>query len=110
MFASSAGDDIPLLVERSLYGFLYADAGSDWGHRHLLLLQDEPLDGGSGGFTDDTGATGSEGYLGVGTAGAADGSYRAYDDVETFPVQYNAVFLIIDPVPDAGCAYEVLER
>lgn len=101
--------DVPFLVERSLYGFLYADAGSNWGHRRLVLLQDEPLAGGPGGFTDDAGEPGREGYLGVGTAGASDGSYAVFDDTDTFPVQRNAVFLMIDPVPDAGCAYELVE-
>lgn len=109
VYASSGGRQIRLPIERSLYGFLYEDSDSGWGHRHLVLLQDEPLDGGSGGYTDDTGTPGREGYLGVGTAGASDGSYSVFDDTATFPVQRNTVFLFIDPVPDEGCAYEIVD-
>ena len=109
VFASSGGDDIRLPVERAIYGFVYDDAGSAWGHRHLMLLQDRPLRRDSGGFVDDAGPAGSEGYLGVGSAGANDGSYRVFDDAEGFPVQRNVVVLIIDPVPGDGCGYELEE-
>ncbi len=106
VFASSPGTDIPLPIERAIYGFIYDDAGSAWGHRHLMLLQDEPLRGGSGGYTNDAGGDDSEGFMGVGTAGSMDGGYAAFDDVETFPVQRNVVMLFIDPVPGDACGYE----
>lgn len=106
VFASSGGDDIRLPVERAVYGFLYDDAGSAWGHRHLMLLQDAPLSG-DGGFVDDAGPAGSEGFIGVGTAGANDGGYPIFD-AEDFPVQRNVVVLLIDPVPDAACRYEIV--
>jgi len=107
--AVTGDGDIRLPVERSLYGFLYADAGSRWGHRRLLLLQDEPVGGGSGGFRNDTGAAHSEGFLGLGTAGARDGSYSVLDGARSYPVQRNVVLLMIDPVAGAACGYDVLE-
>ena len=109
VFASSGTDDIRLPVERAIYGFLYDDSGSTWGHRHLMLLQDEPVTGGGGGFDDDAGPTGTEGYLGVGTAGANDGSYAAFADPGSFPTQRNVVVLLIDPVPGDACGYELRE-
>ena len=109
VFASSGGDDVRLPVERAIYGFLYEDAGSAWGHRHLMLLQDRPLDRDVGGFADDSGPVGSEGFIGVGSAGVNDGSYAAFEDVEGFPVQRNVVVLIVDPVAGGGCDYELEE-
>ena len=106
IYAVSAGE-VRAPIARAVYDFLYADAGSDWGHRRLLLLQDEPLDGGPGGFDDDAGTVGREGFIGVGTAGATDGGYPVFEDTGTFPVQRNVVVLLIDPVPDEGCAYDV---
>lgn len=107
VFASSPVPDIPLPVERAIYGFIYDDSGSAWGHRHLMLLQDAPLAGDSGGFTDDAGDAGSEGFIGVGTAGATDGTYAAFENVADFPVQRNVVLLMIDPVPEGACDYEI---
>jgi len=107
--AITGSGDIRLPIERSLYGFLYADAGSGWGHRRLLLLQDEPVGEGAGGFLNDTGATDSEGFLGLGSAGARDGSYSVLDGARTYAVQRNVVLLMIDPVPDAGCGYDLTE-
>ena len=109
VFASSGADDIRLPVERAIYGFLYDDSGAAWGHRHLMLLQDEPVTGGGGGFDDDAGPTGSEGFIGVGAAGANDGSYAAFADTGTFPTQTNVVVLLIDPVPGDACGYELRE-
>jgi len=108
LHAVTGDGDIPLLVERSLYGFLYADSGSDWGHRRLLLLQNEPLEGVGGGFLNDAGSADSEGFLGLGTAGARDGSYSVLDGARSYAVQSNVVLLMIDPVADADCGYDVI--
>ena len=102
-FASSPGTTIPMPVERAIYGFIYNDAGSAWGHRHLVLLQDQSATGG-GGFINDRGSAASEGFLGIGNAGVTDGSYSNFDPVR-FPVQQAVVFMLFDPTSDAACNY-----
>lgn len=104
-FASSPGTTIPMPVERAIYGFIYNDAGSAWGHRHLVLLQDQSVSGG-GGFTNDRGSAASEGFLGIGNGGVSDGSYSLFNPV-TFPVQQIVVFMMFDPTPDAACNYTI---
>lgn len=94
------------LIEDAIYGWLYDDAGSDWGHRVTMLLQDKTLSGDSG-FNNDRGSADSEGFMGIGLAGRGDGSYTVFDGA-TFPSQWNVVWLVIDPAPDPACNYSLL--
>lgn len=55
----TTGDSIPLPVERSIYMWMYTDAGSSWGHRHAILWYP---------YKDDSGPAGMEGFLGIGRA------------------------------------------
>lgn len=55
----TTADSIPLAVERSVYGWMYDDSGSSWGHRHALLHTI---------FNDNSGPSGSEGFMGIGQA------------------------------------------
>ena len=55
----TSGSNIPLPIERSIYMWMYDDAGSSWGHRHAILWYP---------YTDNSGAPGSEGFLGIGRA------------------------------------------
>ncbi len=55
----TSGTSIPLPVERSVYGWIYDDASSAWGHRIACLF---------GPFTNNFGVAGSEGFMGIGRA------------------------------------------
>ena len=50
---------IPLPVIRSVYMWMYDDAGSAWGHRHAILWYP---------YNDNSGLGGMEGFLGIGRA------------------------------------------
>lgn len=54
-----SGGMIPLPVERSVYNWLYDDAGSSWGHRYAILYYP---------YNDNGGESGKEGFLGIGRA------------------------------------------
>jgi len=55
----TSGSSISLPLERAVYGWIYDDAGSGWGHRHAILWYP---------YNDNGGFTGSEGFLGIGRA------------------------------------------
>jgi len=55
----TSGTSIPLPVERSVYNWMYDDAGSSWGHRHAILWYP---------YTDNSGPAGMEGFMGIGRA------------------------------------------
>ncbi len=57
VLVSTGGIAIP--VERSVYMWMYDDAGSGWGHRHAILWYP---------YHDNSGAPGMEGLLGIGRA------------------------------------------
>ncbi len=50
---------IPLPIERSVYMWMYEDAGSSWGHRHMLLWYP---------FNENSGSASAEGFMGLGRA------------------------------------------
>ncbi|MBK7105505.1 MAG: T9SS type A sorting domain-containing protein [Ignavibacteriae bacterium] len=54
-FVQSNGT-VPLPVERSVYNWIYNDAGSSWGHRQTCFAT----------FNDNHSANGSEGFIGIG--------------------------------------------
>jgi hypothetical protein len=55
----TSGSSIALPIERSVYLWMYRDAGSSWGHRHAILWYP---------YTDDSGPLFREGFLGIGRA------------------------------------------
>lgn len=63
-----SGSTFPL--EQAVYMWLYADSGSNWGHRHTILWSL---------FNDNSGSVGSEGFLGI---GRATGQHRGWPEAE----------------------------
>jgi len=101
---STQNSGFPNVVAQAMYGFIYDDAGSNWGHREMCLLQDKDLAGNNWGFTDNHGDSQEEGFIGVGivrgTNWSAFGSNWAYGVV--------LVLNYFDPV-SSGCSYNVTE-
>ncbi|MFK8080636.1 MAG: hypothetical protein AB8B97_10150 [Granulosicoccus sp.] len=93
------------LIESALYGFLYDDKSSNWGHRTAMFIQDESIYRGSG-FNNDHGPGNSEGFMGIGFAGRGDGSYSFFDG-NAYPTQWNVVWLVMDPADDPACNYGI---
>ena len=64
---SMDASSVPLPLERSIYNWIYDDAGSNWGHREAALLQDETLaqQGSGWGFSNNSGSASHEGFIGV---------------------------------------------
>ena len=59
----------PLPVERSIYNWIYDDAGSSWLHREAVLIQDKTLTGSTfSAFNNNVGSPASEGFFGIGLA------------------------------------------
>jgi len=76
---------ILLPVERSVYMWMYDDAGSNWGHRHALLWYP---------YTDNSGLPEMEGFLGIGRASG--GPYQGPFDRE-WPFAEMIVMNVFDP-------------
>jgi uncharacterized protein YkwD len=57
--ATTSPDDIPFVIEQSIYRMLYEDTGSLWGHRHAILWTP---------YTENSGAADREGFVGIGHA------------------------------------------
>lgn len=58
LFGAGGSDSVSLPIERAVYVWMYQDASS-WGHRHAILWYP---------YTDNSGPTGQEGFLGIGRA------------------------------------------
>ena len=101
----TSGDDIPLYLERAIFAWLYSDAGSAWGHREAILLQDRDLGNGNPdfGFKNNVGEQINEGYIGIGVV-ETDGRYNPFDWQD---LHYSALIVMemIDPLPAAGCPW-----
>ena len=98
-----------MIVVQAVYDWIYDD-GPSWGHREACLLQDRNLAGDiTYGFDDNHGATGTEGFIGIGTAGANNGAY--YAPFSPKPVWLDRSDVVVlnffDPIP-SGCSYVVL--
>ena len=85
----TSGSSIPLPVERSVFMWLYEDAGSGWGHRHAILWYP---------YNDNSGPTGQEGFLGIGRASG--GPYKG-----PFEQPWNYAELIVMNVFDPCAAW-----
>ena len=80
----TSGNNIALPIERSIYMWLYDDAGSGWGHRHAILWYP---------YSDNGGLAGQEGFLGIGRANG--GPYKG-----PFSSSWNFAELIVMNVFD----------
>ncbi|GAB3253397.1 hypothetical protein GCM10027347_13160 [Larkinella harenae] len=95
------------LVEQALFSWLYRDAGSSWGHRKAILIQNDdiylaPPPNTRRGYVNDHGSASTEGFLGIGIASTPIGAYNA-----TCPgfAGHVVVMNIADPTADANCVY-----
>jgi uncharacterized protein YkwD len=93
------------VVEQAVFALMYRDAGSAWGHRRAILIQNNDSYSGVG-FNNNVGSALSEGYLGVGVAN------RTYNGTEYPSCGTNnlhahvVVTKIADPKPT--CTYNVV--
>jgi Secretion system C-terminal sorting domain len=104
----SCGGSTTYIIEQAVFAWVYRDAGSSWGHRDAVLIQN--LSGNlsspniTTGFNNDRGAATSEGFLGVGSAtGAAGGTFTLCGTLPYRIVNLN----IADPSADAACTFSV---
>lgn len=99
-FWSSRVAPIPLVLERAIYGWIYVDSASQWGHREAALLQDVGLSVGATGFTNNVGDARHEGFLAIGHHGGA-----GYNPSNLAGMKYGevVVMMIVDPVAKSGC-------
>jgi uncharacterized protein YkwD len=89
----TSGSSIPLPIERSIYMWMYDDAGSTWGHRHAILWYP---------YNDNGGQVGREGFLGIGRANG--GPYKGPFS-QSWPFAEMIVMNVFDPC--ANWAYPV---
>ena len=80
----TSGNSIDLPIERSIFMWMYDDAGSGWGHRHAILWYP---------YNENGGVSESEGFLGIGRANG--GSYQG-----PFSSSWNFTELIVMNVFD----------
>ncbi len=97
---ASSGTSSTYLIERAILGWIYQDAAENWSHRRAIMIQG--VDDYSGiGYTDNRGATGSEGFLGIGISSTP--SFRANPCDAAFPYGQIVVMNIVDPTATATC-------
>ncbi|MBL7977540.1 MAG: T9SS type A sorting domain-containing protein [Bacteroidetes Order II. Incertae sedis bacterium] len=95
----SSGSSNPMPIERAIFGWIYEDKGSAWGHRRLVLIQDYQLGGSAGdttGFDNNYGTSSSEGFLGFAVANHAAYNPFGFSGMNMGTV---IVMLIFDPQP-----------
>ncbi|GAB4038164.1 hypothetical protein GCM10028809_55590 [Spirosoma gilvum] len=96
----ACGGSATYAVEQAIFNWLYRDSGASWGHREATLIQNVDANGNTG-YIDDRGATGNEGFLGMGvTTGSS------YTACGSNPVRL-VVLNIADPSSDATCSFAV---
>ena len=102
----TGGTSNPLAVERAVYNWIYADAGSLWGHREGALLQDKEIGSSNPltGFKNNVGSAGSEGFIGIGVAESA-----AYNPFGFGFSQWGTVVILvmIDPKSTGSCPWDL---
>ena len=86
----TSGPSIALPIEQTIYMWMYEDAGSAWGHRHAILWYP---------YNDNSGAPGSEGFLGIGRANG--GPYQG-----PFSQPWNFAEIIVMNVFDPCASWE----
>ncbi len=105
----TSGTSNPLYIERSIYGWIYDDAGSAWGHREAALLQDKDLAGQDPiyGFKNNVGSPADEGYIGIGVAESASYNPGVGEWVNWGTI---VVMNMIDPTSTGSCPWDVAQR
>ena len=110
---------IPLPLERAIYAWIYDDAGSAWGHREAVLLQDGSLanpNNPTTGFKNNNSTAAHEGFLGFKVLGSS--TYLPPDvEITDFTNIYGVVVVmnIYDPVSDTAasaqaCNYNITTK
>jgi hypothetical protein len=103
----SCGGSATYIIEQAVFAWVYRDAGSAWGHRDAVLIQNisgnlaAPFT--TTGFNNDRGSATSEGFLGVGTAVGTGGTFTRCGTSPYRIVNLN----IADPSADAACTFSV---
>ncbi len=88
------------LIEQAIYGWIYQDSGSAWGHRRAIMIQGADDNSGTG-YTNDRGLATSEGFLGIGISSTS--SFTASPCGSAFPNAQFVVMMVVDPSPTAAC-------
>ncbi len=104
----TSGDSIPLYLEQAIYAWIYTDAGSAWGHREAVLLQDRDLthQDEAYGFDNNVPSKADEGFIGIAVI-ETDGRYNPLG----WPDMNYTVLLVmemIDPLPAEGCPWSAM--
>lgn len=103
----SSTSSIPMPIERAIYGWLYEDASSSWGHREAVLLQNMDLSGNDWGYSNNYASPASEGFLGIGMVESINGDWNPYN----FGTWVNAgtlvVMNVVDPTDAGSCGYDM---
>ena len=81
---ATTASSIPLPIERAIYGWMYVDKSSSWGHRYLLLYE---------GFVENGGPGDREGFMGIGRANGKPYTINS----TTYPTAEVIVFNMFDP-------------
>ncbi len=98
------------LMEQAVFSWVYRDAGSAWGHRDAVLIQN--ISGNlsapstTTGYNNDRGSATSEGFLGVGVGHTASNTGLT----GACPAGFYAHVVnlnIADPSADAACSFSV---
>ncbi|HPE61704.1 MAG TPA: Ig-like domain-containing protein [Thiolinea sp.] len=106
--------NIDLPIEKAIYNWIYADAGSNWGHRETALLQDETLSdqGEPYGYKNNNGSNRHEGFLGIHRIGSKN---YIHPSLVSQPYHYGEVIVmnIYDSVStsaakQAKCGYNIM--
>ncbi len=104
-YAWTSGTSYPLVLERSIYNWIYKDASSAWGHREAALLQDKALGFSNPdyGFNNNVGSPADEGFIGLGMAQSP-----AYDPdgLGWVNMGYAIVLNMIDPISTGTCPWD----
>ncbi|WP_428665766.1 T9SS type A sorting domain-containing protein [Runella sp.] len=96
----ACGGSTTFAVEQALFGWIYRDAGSSWGHREAALIQNVDASGNTG-YNDNRGAAGNEGFIGIGIVNGS-----GYTPCGALPARL-VVLNIMDPTNDAACTYSI---
>ncbi len=91
-----------MLVEQAVYGWIYEDAISKWGHRRACLMQDKDPYPNTTGFVNNYGDANSEGFLGIGVIYSASYNPSNWNNVDGCGL---VVMNFFDPSGKAGCDY-----
>lgn len=98
----------PFLAAQAIYSWLYRDAGTLWGHRRAILIQNtDPYLSGATGYNNDYGQASSEGFLGIGTYSVVDYASCVAPAGFYNTGGYVVVMKVVDPFNEATCAYDL---